>query len=245
MDYFSVKNYDKFQHYKDRTPPWIKLYNCLLEDYEFSCLQDASKLHLIMIWLLASRMDNKIPLDPEWLKVKLALDKKPDLNILLEKGFILSDSNALAECKQVDSTEREREESRERAEKRENTMLVFNSWRDILNHKKSKLDAKRKKEINEALSLGYSPQDLQQAIIGCSMSEYHMGKNDRGQKYDSINLIFRNADLIDKFIGIAERGGAKVGKQELLSRIGDDVVDEFVSGIHGDSDVIDVEAHHG
>jgi DNA-binding NarL/FixJ family response regulator len=32
---YSVKNFERFQHYKDRSPPWIKLYNELLDDYEF------------------------------------------------------------------------------------------------------------------------------------------------------------------------------------------------------------------
>src|SRR5690606_19747530 len=33
--YLTVKNFERFQHYKDRNPPWIKLYNDLLDDYEF------------------------------------------------------------------------------------------------------------------------------------------------------------------------------------------------------------------
>ena len=60
MQFFNVKNWDGLQHYKDRAPPWIKLYNHLLDDYEFACLQDASKLHLMLIWLLASRNSNRL-----------------------------------------------------------------------------------------------------------------------------------------------------------------------------------------
>src|SRR5687768_18068275 len=52
-------NFESFQHYKDRAPPWIKLYNELLDDYEFGQLPDASKMHLVAIWLLASRSDRK------------------------------------------------------------------------------------------------------------------------------------------------------------------------------------------
>ena len=36
-----------FQHYKDRSAPWIKLYNELLDDYRFAVLPDASKWHLV------------------------------------------------------------------------------------------------------------------------------------------------------------------------------------------------------
>ena len=61
MDYLRVKNFDQFQHYKDRNPPWIKLYTTTADDYLFSSLPDATKAHLILIWLLASKTGNKLP----------------------------------------------------------------------------------------------------------------------------------------------------------------------------------------
>jgi len=100
MEYFKVKNWDEFQHYKDRNPPWIKLHSCLLTDYDFSCLQDASKLQLMLIWLLASQTENKIPADPEYLKKILCLNKPPDLKVLIDKGFLEYDSGTLADSKQ-------------------------------------------------------------------------------------------------------------------------------------------------
>jgi len=180
-----------------------------------------------------------MPLDSAWIKDKLHLDKKPDLKLLLDKGFILSDSNLLQENKNCASTEREEREKRGRAEERENTMLVFNCWRDVLGHKRANLDAKRKKEIRTALSLGYSSDELQQAIIGCSKSDFHMGVNDRGQKYDSINLIFRDADQIDKFIMIATNGGAKAGRQSMVGKLSSSAIDGFVD----EQSVIEVVAH--
>ena len=41
-----IKDWDKFQHYKDRNPPWIKLSTDTFQNYDFSRLQDASKLQL-------------------------------------------------------------------------------------------------------------------------------------------------------------------------------------------------------
>lgn len=105
---FHVKNFEKFQHYKDRSPPWIKLYNELLDDYSFGCLQDASKWHLIAIWLLASRSENKLPFDPVWIAKRINATGDVDLMALVEAGFIVADqplpkaeqvaSSALAEC---------------------------------------------------------------------------------------------------------------------------------------------------
>jgi len=133
MDFFSVKNWDELQHYKDRAPPWIKLYNHLLDDYEFACLQDASKLHLVLIWLLASRNNNRLPFNARWIKQRIGVDGDVDLNELAAMGFIEVDhskdaalqsqehnaSTVLADCKQVATTEERRgegEKSREREE---------------------------------------------------------------------------------------------------------------------------------
>lgn len=85
----SVKNWDQFQHYKDRNPPWIKLHNSLLEDYEFECLHDASKGHLLCIWMLASRTENKIPYDPAWVGRKIGASTPVDLDSLIAAGFLV------------------------------------------------------------------------------------------------------------------------------------------------------------
>lgn len=126
MKTFSVKNFERFQHYKDRAPPWIKLYNELLDDYEFGALPDASKMHLIAIWLLASRSENKIPYDPVWVGRRINANSKVDLDYLVRAGFIVVNqvlhsaehvaSNALAECKQDACPETEGEERQSRGE---------------------------------------------------------------------------------------------------------------------------------
>lgn len=86
--YFRVKNFETFQHYRDRNPVWIKLYNSLLEDYEYASLPDASKAHLIAIWLLASRSKNKLPFDTPWIAGRIGATETPDLEGLCEAGFI-------------------------------------------------------------------------------------------------------------------------------------------------------------
>lgn len=92
--YLAVKNWTEFQHYKDRNPPWIKLHRALLDDYEFARLQDASKAHLMLIWLFASQADGRIPNDPKFIQAKLGLDKQPDLQVLVESGFLIPEQNA-------------------------------------------------------------------------------------------------------------------------------------------------------
>lgn len=122
MRTFRVKNFETFQHYKDRAPPWIKLYNELLDDYEFGLLPDASKMHLVAIWLLASRSENKIPFDPAWVARRINATEKVNLQLLADRGFILIDqelhsveqdaSTPLADCLSREREEGETEKSR-------------------------------------------------------------------------------------------------------------------------------------
>jgi len=80
---------------------------------------------------------------------------------------------------------------------------VFAYWAKRMNHTRSKLDDKRKKLINNSLKLGYEQKDLMAAIDGCAKSSYHMGTDGRNTTvYDSLELILRDAEHIDKFIKI-------------------------------------------
>ena len=88
-EYLSIPNWEELQHYKNRLPPWIKLHNKLLENYDFECLPDASKAHLVCIWLLASRTNNKINPDPKWIKRRIGANSNVDVKILIDKNFLV------------------------------------------------------------------------------------------------------------------------------------------------------------
>ncbi len=86
--YLRVRNFDAFQHYKERNPIWIKLYCSLLDDYEFAQLPDETKFHAVGLMLLASRLNNKFPADELWLRAKINATKEIDLEKLLEIEFL-------------------------------------------------------------------------------------------------------------------------------------------------------------
>lgn len=80
---------------------------------------------------------------------------------------------------------------------------LFQYWQKVLEHPRAKLDNKRKRKIEAALRLGYAMDELKQAIDGCTKDPFSMGQNERGQKFDDIELILRDASHIDKFIRFA------------------------------------------
>ena len=112
-----VKNWSQFQHYKDRAPPWLKLHRGLLDDFDFARLPVASKALAPMIWLLASESEGgAVNVDPEWLAFRLrcpVTEVKAGLTPLIDKGFLILDSNALAECLHDACLEGEGEAERE------------------------------------------------------------------------------------------------------------------------------------
>jgi len=88
MPTLSINGIEKWQHYKRRNPPWIKLYNSIFNDYKFSRLTDCQKFHLISLWSLASVMDNSLPDDAEWLSARVGARTKIDIDAFISLGFI-------------------------------------------------------------------------------------------------------------------------------------------------------------
>ena len=106
MEYLKVKNWTKFQHYKLRNPPWIKLHRSLVADYSFTQLSDTDKAHLILIWLEASNNDGAVPNDPDFLRRRLGTKRNPNLKLFINQGWLLES----ASTKRLHYAEKNREE---------------------------------------------------------------------------------------------------------------------------------------
>lgn len=88
VQFLLVKNWDQFQHYAKRNPPWIKLHRAIIDDYAFCSLPDAVKGHLMLLWVYASQNDGRIPSDIPFLEKKLSC-RDLDLECLIEAGFLI------------------------------------------------------------------------------------------------------------------------------------------------------------
>lgn len=109
----TVKNWAKFQHYRDRNPPWIKLHKSLLDDQHWHALPDASKALAVSLWLIASESkDGSFDGDSATLAFRLRTDSKKietAIKPLKDHGFLVVDSSTLADCGQLAVSETERE----------------------------------------------------------------------------------------------------------------------------------------
>lgn len=104
------KNWNEFQHYKDRAPSWIKLHKKLLDDYDFSRLPLASQALAPRLWLLASEYnDGVMDAEIDEFCFRLRLTRKDFLDALqplLDKAFFIVASDVLAEREQDASLEK-------------------------------------------------------------------------------------------------------------------------------------------
>lgn len=99
----SVRNWEQFQHYRDRDPLWIKVYGRLLDDADFLALPEAAQAQLVKLWLLASRCRNQIRDDATFLGHALHT-RKLYIDLLITRGFVERvASNVLAKPEQVAS----------------------------------------------------------------------------------------------------------------------------------------------
>lgn len=107
-----VKNWKKFQHFKDRRPPWIKLCRDLLDDPDWHELSGDEAKALVMIWLVASENDGNLP-DNRKLAFRLRIDERQVETLLkyLSRWLDRDDLEAISPQYQDDPTETVSEEN--------------------------------------------------------------------------------------------------------------------------------------
>lgn len=98
-------------------------------------------------------------------------------------------------------------------------LQVFTYWQVKMSHPRAKFDKKRRSRIQAAFKLGYHIDQLKQAIDGCALTPFNMGQNKDGQKYDSIDLIFRDAEHIERFMQNALANSAEASLNSTVRKM--------------------------
>jgi len=164
------KNWVKFQHYKDRNPPWIKLHRDLLIDKEFMRLPLASKALAPLLWLLASEsVEGVFDADLDELEFRLRISQKElteGIKPLIANGFFLDASTMLAVSLQDAIPETERETERETKYNPPIPKELLDEWMSVRRKKKAGDVTERvfKSIEREAVKAGWT---VEQAITRC------------------------------------------------------------------------------
>jgi hypothetical protein len=148
-----IKNWSKFQHFKDRRPPWVKLYRDLLDDIEWHELDPLSSKVLVTLWLLASEdedQEGNLP-NVKTIAWRLRLPEKQVLECVSKLSHWLEhdDINTISTRYQDDApeTETETETKKEKEPPRKRVDVVCPDsvdqqvWSDFVQHRKAKRSA--------------------------------------------------------------------------------------------------------
>lgn len=173
-----IRNWHKFQHFKDRKPPWIKLYRDLLDDRSWYELSDSAAKLLISLWLLASedeRQTGELPSLKE-IAFRLRLDIRSiksnisKLSPWLEQDDInaISDNGAISAGYQETRLETERETETYKQEKEVASLpdwLDKEKWEAYVKTRSAK--ARKPESLNAALeklsafrTAGHDPNEI-------------------------------------------------------------------------------------
>jgi hypothetical protein len=139
----SIKNWKKFQHFRDRRPPWIKLYRELLDDLDWHELEPKAAKVLVMLWLIASENDGNLP-EIKNLAFRLRMSEKDAMSCVdkLSHWLDQDDISVISTRYQDDLPETETETE---IEKRQNSLSgttfppcphqeILNLWKKNLPH---------------------------------------------------------------------------------------------------------------
>jgi len=175
---YRIKGWVKFQHFKDRRPPWIKLYRDILEDPDWHELDGDTSKVLVALWLIASEdedQEGKLP-DARRLAFRLRISETKVNQALTKLSHWLEqdDINMISSGYQSDAPETETETETEKRQRQTQKTLACpvnvqpGTWSDFLQIRKSKKAAVTESAIKgierEARKAGWS---LEKALVEC------------------------------------------------------------------------------
>jgi hypothetical protein len=104
-----IKGWSEFQHFKDRRPPWIKLYRYLLDDINWFELSGGDAKILIQLWLIASEdktLEGRLPEDMRALAFRFRIKEDDLISTInrLSDWLVHIDDSVISGCHQCDIT---------------------------------------------------------------------------------------------------------------------------------------------
>lgn len=79
--------------------------------------------------------------------------------------------------------------------------IIFKHWQEVMNHPRSVLSDKAEKLIKARMKEGFTLENIIDAINGCAKSPHNMGENERNTRYDGLDLILRDGENTNRFMG--------------------------------------------
>jgi len=184
MAYITIVNWEKFQHYKDRRPTWVKLLIEIIEEFDadgnqkkYYLMPDNAKTTFLHLLCLRANYNEKIPYpNDKWLKKRLGL-RRITLQPLIDAGFIIIDTEAVSkpyssvQSYTESAHQRESKSNINKSKRESNIYVIFEHWNLYKGQGNWKSHREVTPEIEEAINKQlkkYSIEQLKAAITNYS-----------------------------------------------------------------------------
>jgi len=192
-----IKNWQKFQHFKDRRPPWIKLYRDLLDDPDWHDLDGDDAKGLVMLWLIASENGGGLP-SPRKLSFRLRITEAKVIQLLKRlKHWLDHDDIELISAEHHDDTPEREGETQDKTEKNLVDLEFEKFKRAYPKRHSSQGWPEAQKFFDKAVKAGTSPADL---IVAAQKFCESLPKDTVGTKYVPMAEKWMRKELWREFL---------------------------------------------
>jgi hypothetical protein len=198
-----IRNWKKFQHFKDRKPPWVKLYRDILDDLDWHELDATASKVLIMCWLIASEDDGRLPpVKTLAFRLRMSENQTNDCLNKLSHWLEQDDISVISDRYQSDSLETETE-TETKKEKKATSVAMPNGisqsvWEDYKTLRKAK-----KAPVTQRVIDGMQEQadlagwTLEKAMEECCIRGWQSFK---AEWVTTTHKLFNKADVVHQTV---------------------------------------------
>lgn len=140
-----IKDWSKYQSYKDRRPPWIRFHRTILDDYTFQSMSADGRALLPMLWLLACEDEDPtsglIKASEEEIVFRLRMTKKTLSAALMELqgvGFVACINSVTDHIRNRNQTVPPETEAETETETETKIIFNFGEWYNLYPIKKGR-----------------------------------------------------------------------------------------------------------
>jgi hypothetical protein len=141
MEYLRIANWEKYQHYKNRNPRWVKLYIDTFNRPNWISLDDKSKFLLLICLGIGAICDGKIPKCAKTLQKISNLRRKPDIKPLIDIGFLIPDASKMLDREEKSNKKRREEDKKPFNELTEDELFELKAMRQYELDRSRSLDS--------------------------------------------------------------------------------------------------------
>ena len=181
-----IKDWKKFQHFRDRNPPWIKLHKQLIDDPDWHSLDAKSAKILVMLWIIASEckdLDGKLPpIRTLSFRLRVTENAINDAFANLSHYLIQDDITLISSRYQLDAPETEKEAKTEKngdIQTKKKLTTIQKAERIYNEYPKKVGRAKAIQSIVAALNDGADANDVGDAVMAYAQAVSKWTKEER------------------------------------------------------------------